>query len=152
MRMLVRVVAGLLVCVLVGGMTAPAAHALGKDFLVSKKFHGALVLGLGGILLKESLDSKNQANDAYDAYKLAGSSSLAREFYDESKRHDTRAAVYGVLGIGAIVYSVHLFMKDSDELPQPKMQKGIVNVKGVSLDLDGNLMQGKMGVQLRKGF
>jgi hypothetical protein len=76
----------------------------------------------------------------------------ARQFYDDSKRHDTRAAVYGVLGVGAIVYSVHLFMKDDDNLPTPKMEEGIINVKGVSLGLDGNLMQKKMGLHLRKGF
>lgn len=151
MRFLVRGVAGLLVVVLLGGLTVPA-QALDKDFLINKKFHGALMLGLGGFLLKEALDSKNQANDAYDAYKLSGTVTVARDLYDESKRHDTRAAVYGVLGIGAIVYSVHLFMKDDDNLPAPKMQEGIVNVKGVSLGLDGDLMQGKMGLQLKKGF
>jgi hypothetical protein len=151
MRFLVRVVAGLLVFVLLGGLTVPA-QAVGKDFLVSKKFHGALVLGLGGLLLKESLDAKSEANDAYDFYIAAGQALTARQFYDDSKRHDTRAAVYGVLGVGAIVYSVHLFMKDDDNLPTPKMEEGIINVKGVSLGLDGNLMQKKLGLHLRKGF
>lgn len=151
MRFLVRVVAGLLVVVLLGGLAVPA-HAVEKDFLMSKKFHGALVLGLGGLLIKESLDAKKQANDDYDLYLAAGEASFARQFYDDSKRHDTRAAVMGVLGVGAIVYSIHLFMKDDDSLPPPKMQEGIVNVKGVSLGIDGDLMKKKMGLQLRKGF
>lgn len=151
MRILVRFVAGLLAVALLGGVTVPA-QALDKDFLLSKKFHGALVLGMGGILLKEALDSKSQANDAYDAYKLSGTTAVARTYYDESKRHDTRAAVYGVLGVGAVLYSVHLFMKSDDDLPAPKMDEGIVNVKGVSLGLDGNMMQGKMGLKLQKGF
>lgn len=151
MRNLVRGVAGLLVVALLGGITAPA-QALDKDFLLSKKFHGALVLGLGGVLFKEALDSKGEANDAYDAYKLSGTTAAARAYYDESKRHDTRAAVYGVLGIGAVLYSVHLFMKNDDDLPAPKMEEGLVKVKGVSLGLDGNVMQGKMGLKLQKGF
>lgn len=151
MRFWARNVAGLLVVVLLGGLIAPA-QAAGKDFLMSRKFHGAIVLGLGGLLIKEALDSKSQANDAYDFYKATGQAASARQFYDDSKRHDTRAAVYGVLGGGAIVYAIHLFLKDDDDLPTPKMEQGIVNVKGVSLGLDGNLMQKKMGLQLRKGF
>lgn len=151
MRFLVRTVAGLLVLVLVGSLTAPA-QAVGKDFFMSKKFHGALVMGLGGLLIKESLDAKSQANDDYDLYIAAGEASVARQFYDDSKRHDTRAAVMGVLGVSAIVYSIHLFMKDDDSLPPPKMQEGIVNVKGVSLGIDGDIMKKKMGLQLRKGF
>ena len=151
MRILVRMVSGFLVVALFGGLTSPAL-AVDKDFLLNKKFHGALVLGLGGLLIKESLDSKSQANDAFDAYEAAGVAATARTFYDESKRHDTRAAVYGVLGIGAIVYSVHLFMKDDDNLPNPKMEESLVKVKGVSLGLDGNLMEKKMGFKLQKGF
>ena len=32
-------------------------------------------------------------------------------FYDNSKRHDTRAMVLGVAGGAAILFSVHLFSK-----------------------------------------
>lgn len=151
MRFLVRMVTGLLVVAVLGGFSMPA-WAIKKDFLMSKKFHGALVLGLGGLLVKEAFQAKGQANDAYDLYKATGEAASARAFYDDSKRHDTRAAVYGVLGVGAIVYSVHLFLKDDDQLPDPQMERGLLKVKGVSLDLDSNLMQGKMGLQLRKGF
>jgi hypothetical protein len=151
MRFLVRVVSGLLVLVLVFGLTAPVM-AGGKDFLLSRKFHGILVLGFGGLLIKESFDAKKEANDAYDFYISAGETVSAREFYDDSKRHDTRAAVYGVLGVASVLYSLHLFVKDDDSLPPPRMEEGLVNVKGVSLGLDGNLMQKKMGLRLRKGF
>ncbi len=134
-------------------MIAPApAQAVEKDFLMRSKFHGALMLGLGGVLVKEAFDAKKEANDAYDFYKQAGTASLAREFYDNSKRHDTRAVVLGIAGGAAILFSVHLFMKEDADLPPPKMSRGIVTIKGVALDVKGDVFQRKMQVQLKKGF
>jgi hypothetical protein len=132
--------------------SAGSAMAGGGDLLMSRKFHGILLLGTGGFLIKKAVDAKNEANDAYDFYKLSGSSSTARDFYDDSKRHDTRAAVLGIVGAATVVYSFHLFLKDSDDLPMPKMDRGIVNVKGVALDVKGDVFQKEMQVQLRKGF
>jgi hypothetical protein len=146
-----RIVSGFLVVVVLAGLTT-SARASGGDFLASPKFHGALLMGLGSFLIVEAFDSKSQANKAYDDYASAGQVASVRQFYDESKRHDTRAAVYGVLGVGAIVYSIHLFTKGDDNLPSQKMEEGLVTVKGISLDVDGNFLQKKMGLALRRGF
>ena len=143
--------AGLIAAALILGIAGPA-QAVGKDFLMRSKFHGALMLGLGGILVKGALDAKKEANDAYDLYKQAGTSSLAREFYDNSKRHDTRATVLGVAGGATILFAVHLFLKEDDNLSPPNMNRGIVNIKGVALDIKGDVFQRKMQVQLKKGF
>ena len=151
MKAFFRLVVGLIVLTLLGGVTAPAQAGDG-NFLMNRKFHGMLVLGLGGFMIKEAVDAKREANDAYDFYKSAGTSLVAREFYDDSKRHDTRAVVLGVLGTGAVLYSMHLFFKGEDGLPPPKMDRGIVNVKGVAVDLNGDLMRGQMQVQLKQGF
>ncbi len=142
---------GLVVVALLLSMAVPA-QAVDKDFLMRSKFHGALMLGLGGVLVKQAVDAKKEANDAYDLYKQAGTSSLAREFYDNSKRHDTRAAVLGVAGGAAILFSVHLFLKEDDSLLPPKINRGIVNIKGVALDIKGDVFQRKMQVQIKKGF
>ena len=143
--------AGLIAAALILSIAGPA-QAVGKDFLMRSKFHGALMLGLGGILVKGALDAKKEANDAYDLYKQAGTSSLAREFYDNSKRHDTRAAVLGLAGGATILFAVHLFLKEDDNLSPPNMNRGIVNIKGVALDIKGDVFQRKMQVQLKKGF
>ena len=83
----------------------------------------------------------------------ASNSTDARNFYDNSKRHDTRAAVLGVAGGATILFAVHLFMKEDESgLPPPKMERGIVNIKGVALDIKGDVFQRKMQVQLKKGF
>ena len=152
MSMFYRTGMGLVAVALLLGMAVPA-QAVGKDFLMRSKFHGALMLGLGGVLVKGAVDAKKEANDAYDLYKQAGNSALARDFYDNAKRHDTRAAVLGVAGGATILFAVHLFLKeDEDGLPPPKMNRGIVNIKGVALDIKGDVFQRKMQVQLKKGF
>ncbi|MYF15879.1 MAG: hypothetical protein F4215_00220, partial [Gemmatimonadetes bacterium] len=94
MGMFYRTGVGLVAAALILSMAVPA-QAVGKDFLMRSKFHSALMFGLGGVLVKQAFDAKKEANDAYDLYKQAGTSALAREFYDNSKRHDTRAAVLG---------------------------------------------------------
>lgn len=152
MSMFYRTGVGLVVATLLLSMAVPA-QAVGKDFLMRSKFHGAMMLGLGGVLVKQAVDAKKEANDAYDLYKQAGTSALAREFYDNSKRHDTRAMVLGVAGGAAILFSVHLFLKEDESgLPPPKMDRGIVNIKGVAVDIKGDVFQRKMQVQLKKGF
>ncbi len=152
MSMFYRTGMGLVVVALLLSTAVPA-QAVGKDFLMRSKFHGAMMLGLGGVLVKQAVDAKKEANDAYDLYKQAGTSALAREFYDNSKRHDTRAMVLGVAGGAAILFSVHLFFKEDESgLPPPKMDRGIVNIKGVAVDIKGDVFQRKMQVQLKKGF
>ncbi len=147
-----RMVVGLVMTAVMCGVVAPV-QAIEKDFLMNRKFHGVVVLGLGGLLIKSAIDAKRDANDAYDFYKAAGTTQVAQAFYDDSKRDDTRAAVFAVLGTGAILYSVHLFLKDDNtDLPSPKLDRGIVNVKGVGLDVGADLVRGNMQVRLKKGF
>lgn len=151
MGMFYRIGPGVIALALLLSVATPA-RAVGKDFLLRSKFHGALMLGLGGLLIKEAVDAKKEASDVYDLYKQAGSPTSARDLYDSSKRHDTRAAVLGVLGGAAILYSVHLFIKEDADLPPPKMKRGLVTIKGVALDVKGDVFQRKMQVQLQKGF
>ncbi len=151
MGMFFRIGTGLVAMALLLSVAVPA-QAVGRDFLLRSKFHGALMLGLGGLLIKEAVDAKKEANDTYDLYKQAGTATSARDLYDSSKRHDTRAAVLGVLGGAAILYSVHLFIKEDADLPPPKLNRGLVNIKGVALDVKGDVFQRKMQVQLKKGF
>jgi len=66
---------------------------------------------------------------------------------------EERAAVLGVAGGATILFAVHLFMKECGSgLPTPKINGGIVNSKGVELDIKGGVFQRKMQVQLKKGF
>lgn len=135
-------------------LTSVPVHAKTGDFLMSKKLIGIVGMGASGLLFKAAYDSRKDASDYYDQYKLAGSSQRAQEYYDESKRKDTRGAV--MLGAGALTffYSLHLILSgDKDDLPPPpKMDKGLVGVKGIALDVAGDPLKRGVKVKLQKGF
>ena len=92
--------------------------------------------------------------DASDRKKEStASSSAARELYDESREKDTKAAVMLGVGSAAVIYGIHLWLSDdSDKLPDPKLDRGMVNVRGVAVDVGADPASQRVGLQLRKGF
>jgi hypothetical protein len=142
-------------------LTAVAALALGAaspaaaktDLFVSKRFYSVISGGLGVYFLTEANRARGDANEAYEQYQLAGTTARARELYDESRQKDTKAAVLLALGVGSLGYAVHLWLSgDSDKLPDPKLERGLVQVRGVAVDVGGDAVTRRLGVHLRRGF
>ncbi len=147
-----RVSAMLVATALVLSAAAPACAKKG-DILFSKKLYGALGIGAGALFLKEAYSARKDAGDLYDQYKAAGTAQQAQELYDESKRKDTRSVVMLGLGLGTLGYSIHLLLSDKEEgLPPPKVDEGLVKVKGVALDVAGDPLGRGVRVRLKKGF
>lgn len=143
-------------CVLVAALALPAAapaQTKKKDILFSKKLYSGITFGFSLWFFKEAYDARQDAGDAYDRYRATTSTQRVGEFYDESRRNDTKAAILLGLGLGTLAYSVHLFLsEDSEDLPPPKMRNGLVEVKGVSLDLAGDPLNRGVRLKLKKGF
>jgi len=134
-------------------LSAVPAHAGRSDALFSRKLFGLVSVGVSGICFKEAYDSRRDANDSYSKYKLASTSSLARELYEDSKRADTRTAVMAALGAGTLLYGIHLLVSDNaEDLPPVQMDRGLVQVKGVALDVTRDAVRGGLRVKLKKGF
>ena len=147
-----RVSAMLVAAALVLSAAAPACAKKG-DILFSKKLYGFLGIGAGTLFLKEAYSARKDAGDLYDQYKAAGTAQQAQELYDESKRKDTRSMVMLGLGLGTLGYSIHLLLSDKEEdLPPPKVDEGLVKVKGVALDVAGDPLGRGVRVRLKKGF
>ena len=143
-------VAWLVIAALVCSAAAPA---WADDFLFSRKFYGIVTCGASGWFLYQAYDARRDANNFYDQYKLAGTSQKANELYDESRRNDTRSALMLGLGVGTLAYSIHLFLSDrKEELSPPKMDKGLVEVKGVAVDVAGDPFRRGVKMKLKKGF
>jgi len=141
-----------LIVALVLAIGSPVS-AGGTDLLMSAKLHGALALTASGVLLKEAYDARKDANSNYDQYRIATSTQLASELYDESKRNDTRSLLLLGGGLGSFALAIHLFMSgNDDDLPLPELNKGIVQVKGIAVDIKGDPILGKLQVNLMKGF
>ncbi len=123
------------------------------DILFSNQFYGVLSTGLGAYFLVEANNARSDGNEAYDLYQASGNSTLVRELYEQSRQKDTKAAILLGLGVGTISYGIHMLMKGgSDGLPDPKMDRGLVEVKGVKVDAGHDPVKGRTGFQLRRTF
>ena len=129
-----------------------AAQAKSGDFLLSKKFYGAVALGVSLWSFKAAYDARQDGGDFYDQYKVAGTAQTARDTYDESKRNDTKAALLLGVGVGTLAYSVHAFLSDEDDTSPRGMQEGLVSVKGVRVDITSDPYRGGVRLNLKKGF
>ena len=144
-------ISALLVAVVLS-TAAPACAKVG-DILFSKKLYGIVGVGTSAMFFKEAYDARKDAGDFYDQYKVTASPQDAQTLYDESKRQDTRSALMLGLGLGTLGYSIHLLLSDDrEELPPPKMNEGLVKVKGVALDVVGDPLGRGVRVRLKKGF
>jgi len=143
---------GIIVALITVLVSATGAQAKTGDLLFSNRFYGVVSSGLGAYFLIEANKARGDGNDAYALYEAAGSSSLARELYDESREKDTKAAVMLGLGVGTLTYGIHMLLKgDKEELPDPKMDRGLMQVKGVKVDAGAD-RQGRLGVLFRRTF
>jgi hypothetical protein len=143
-----------LACIVLVGLISLSGQVSAQKtmFLFSNKFFGAVSAGAGVYFLVEANKARSDGNDAFALYEAAGSTVTARELYDESKQKDTKAAVLLGLGVGTVGYGIHLLMKGDDRLPDPKMDKGLVEVKGVKIDAGADPVSGRMGLLLRRTF
>lgn len=140
------------VAMLVSAVPAQAQKKT-KDFLYSKKLYGALSLGASVWFFTEAHASRKDANDAYERYRTATSSQTAGELYNESKSGDTRAAIMLGLGVGALAYSVHLFLSDEgEELPPPEKNANLVKMKGIGLAVNGDVKARGVRLNLNRAF
>ncbi len=143
----------MLSCLIVGStMFSGRVSAQKTDFLLSNCFYGVVSAGAGVFFLVEANNARKDGNEAYDLYVTSGSSTLARELYDESRQKDTKAAIMLGLGVGTFTYGIHLLMKGGDDLPDPKMDRGLVEVKGIKIDAGADPAHGRMGLLLRRTF
>lgn len=124
------------------------------DILQSKRLYGILGLGATTLFLVEAGKSRQDAGDFYELYKTAGTTQNARELYDESRRLDTRSAVLIALGAGTLGYSIHLLLSGGDKNAEKKaeLDGGLVNVKGVAVDVGADPVSGRLQVGLSRGF
>jgi hypothetical protein len=138
---------------LIAAVIVPGQVAAKTDFLFSNRFYGTVFAGLGVFFLVEANNARSDGNEAYDLYTASGSATLAREFYDQSRQTDTKAAIMLGLGVGTITYGIHLLMKGSSgKLPDPRMDRGLVEVKGVKIDAGPDPNNGRLGMQFRRTF
>ena len=141
------------VALLIAATLLGAAPLQAEDFLLSRKFYGYALLGVGSWCFKEAYDARQEANDVRKQYKRADTDLRAQELFDDNKRYDTRSALMLGLGTGSLLYAVHLIRSGpKEELPPPDLDAGLMQAKGLTLDLRGDLFNRGLHLRLSKDF
>ena len=131
------------------------AHADAKAFLYSRKFYGAISMAASAFFFKEAYDARQEASRNYQSYKAADTPALATNFYNESKRGDTRMALMLGLGAGTLAYGVYLYFLDKDGADIGHGTKGKENqitFKGVGVDVQGDVQGRGLKLHLSRKF
>ena len=143
----------ILIAVLATAFALPAtAQAEPVDFLHSKRLYAGLALGVSLWSFKAAYEARQDGSDFYDQYKVAGTAQTARESYDESKKSDTKAALWLGVGLTTLAYSIHAFVSEEKDLSTPEMREGLLKMKGVRMDLHSDPYRGGLRLNLKKGF
>ncbi len=122
--------------------------------MFSKKFYGAVSTASSLFFFKEAYDARKEANRNYDFYKTAGDSQQALNFYNESKRGDTRMAIMLGLGGGTLAYGVYLLLLDEGPgvLDHRKEELNRFEFKGVQFNVGSDLQNKGLQFYVNRRF
>ena len=132
----------------------PRSYAESGSFMFSKKFYGAVSTASSLFFFKEAYDARKEANRNYDSYKTAGDSQQALNFYNESKRGDTRMAIMLGLGGGTLAYGIYLLMLDEGQgiLDHRNEDVNRFEIKGIRLHVASDLQNKGLQFYVNRRF
>lgn len=134
----VLVVALLLTCF------APNADA-GSVFTTRRTF-GVLFLTGSVIMAKKAVDFKRDADDIYDAYKLARNAKNANDLFDRASDRDTKSQMSIGLSAILLVSGLRLLIHSGIDNNIPKIDRRI------NIDVSSDIHQKKVGLALKRQF
>ena len=132
----------------------PRSYAESGSFMFSKKFYGAVSTASSLFFFKEAYDARQEANRNYDSYKTAGDSQQALNFYNESKRGDTRMAIMLGLGGGTLAYGIYLLLLDEGQgiLDHRNEDVNRFEIKGIRLHVASDLQNKGLQFYVNRRF
>lgn len=132
----------LVIVLLFGGLTPAEA---GSIFTARRTF-GVLFLGGSVLMAKRAVDFKRDADDMYDAYKLANNAQEADRLFSRASDRDTKSQMS--VGVSAIllVSGLRLLMHSGVDDNIPKIDRRI------KIDLNSDVRKKTVGIALKKKF
>ena len=142
--MLKKIACYVLCLALLSVVFAPQANA-GSVFTARRTF-GVLFLGGSVIMAKKAVDFKRDADDIYDAYKLARNAQDANNLFDRASDRDTKSQMSIGLSAILLVSGLRLLIHSGIDNNIPKIDRRI------KLDVSSDIYEKKIGLALKRQF
>ena len=138
----------MIACVLVAAMLAAglAAPVEARSQFTARKTFGVLFLTGSLVMAKKAYDFRRDANDLYDAYKLARSAEEAETLYRRTSDRDTKSQMS--IGLSAVLLAsgLRLLLSSGVDDNIPKMDRRL------GFDLESDVRTRALRVGLKKRF
>jgi hypothetical protein len=142
--MLKRFCSCVLVVALMSSSLVSGAEA-GSVFTARRTF-GVLFLGGSALMAKKAIDFKRDADDIFEAYRLARNAENASQLFDRASDRDTKSQMSVGLSAILLVSGLRLLLDSGLDNNIPKIDRRI------KIDVSSDVHQKKVGLALKRRF
>ena len=134
---------GLVVALL---LTCFTHHAEAGSVFTTRRTFGVLFLTGSVIMAKKAVDFKRDADDIYDAYKIARNAKNANDLFDRASDRDTKSQMSIGLSAILLVSGLRLLIHSGIDQNIPKIDRHI------NIDVSSDIHQKKVGLAFKRQF
>ena len=127
-------------------ITSTPQLALAKSYLNARRTFGFLFLGGSALMAKKALDFRSDANEIYDAYKVARTAEEAKRLFQRTSDRDTKSQMSIGLSVVMLVSGLRLLLASGVDDNIPKIDRRL------KIDLESNIQSRKLEVALKRSF
>lgn len=133
-----------LVAVFLLGCLAPAAEA--RSIFTARRTFGVLFLGGSVLMAKRAVDFKRDADDIYNAYKLATNAQEANQLFSRASDRDTKSQMSVGFSAILLISGLRLLVHSGVDDNIPKIDRRI------KIDVSSDVRTKSVGIALKKKF
>jgi hypothetical protein len=127
-------------------ITGTPQLARAKSYMNARRTFGFLFLGGSALLAKKALDFRSDANEIYDAYKVARTAEEAKRLFQRTSDRDTKSQMSIGLSLVLLVSGLKLLLASGLDDNIPKIDRRL------QIDLESNIQTQKLRVALKRSF
>ncbi len=126
------------------GCFAPVAEA--RSFFTARRTFGVLFLGGSAFMAKRAIDFKRDADDMYNAYKVAATAQEAERLFNRASDRDAKSQISVGFSAILLISGLRLLMHSGVDDQMPKIDRR------VKIDLKSDIRTRSVGIALKKKF
>lgn len=120
--------------------------AYAKSYMTARRTFGFLFLGGSAIMAKKALDFRKDANDIFDAYKIARTADEAERLFQRTSDRDTKSQMSIGLSLVLLVSGLRLLLASGVDDNIPKIDRRL------KFDVQSDIRKQGLKVTLKKSL